>query len=884
MEKLANKILVIGWDSADWKIINPLMDAGEMPALQSLIDNGVCGNIATLDPPLSPMLWTSIATGMRPHKHGILGFLEPDDSGKNLRQTHITSRKVKAIWNILNQQKMKSNVIGWWPSHPAEPINGTMISNFYQTANFADDWKNWDLKKGCVHPENMHETFANLRVHPTELTEAHILPFIPDAAKINQTKDKSLMQLTKQLAECASVHNALTYILENDKNWNLTCVYFEAPDLISHGFMKFHPPKMEHIPQESFDLYKDVVNGIYKFHDMMLYRTLQLIDDDTTVILLSDHGFYSDYLRPKLLPKEPAAIALEHSPYGVFVARGPNIKKDERIFGASILDITPTLLTMFGLPVGADMDGKPLVQIFEEEIKPTVIPSWEFVDGESGQHPKEFKADIYEVHDEKALQQLADLGYIESPNEANNDENFNNNIKENQFYLARSYYNAKEFPKAIEILEALSSSKPVKERFARYLLECHLSLNNTKRCREILDELKNDKIEKSINEENLQIAIDYTNPNQLKKTKSTKKTTTDTFGILMIEGNILLNENKNEEAIACFEKADKLSKDALYSRMALGNAYMQSKRYNDAIRIFENEIVYDPNNSQAFFGLGICHHKLNNYDKAIDYLLDSIGLIYFNPSAHYHLAESFFEIGLYHEAAQAYEMALRLAPNMQIARTKLEKVCKEYLHDTERYEKIISEDIYKNAETIYIVSGLPRSGTSMMMQLLEAGGLPVFTDSLRNADENNLKGYYEHEAVKIIHKDNSWMKNAVEKTVKVVSHLLPNLPMRYKYKIVFMERDLDEVITSQSKMLQNLGKLEQNTAHYSIEVSFRQTNDKIKNWLNDKPNIEVLFVEYKDAIENGNEVIQQLNTFFNSKLNTEDMQQVIDKNMYRTQK
>ena len=85
-------------------------------------------------------------------------------------------------------------------------------------------------------------------------------------------------------------------------------------------------------------------------------------------------------------------------------------------------------------------------------------------------------------------------------------------------------------------------------------------------------------------------------------------------------------------------------------------------------------------------------------------------------------------------------------------------------------------------------------------------------------------------------------------------------------------------------MLQNLGKLEQNTAHYSIEVSFRQTNDKIKNWLNDKPNIEVLFVEYKDAIENGNEVIQQLNTFFNSKLNTEDMQQVIDKKMYRTQK
>lgn len=872
---------MIGWDSADWKVINPLLDAGEMPALQSLIDNGVCANIATLDPPLSPMLWTSIATGMRPHKHGILGFLEPDETAKNLRQTHITSRKVKAVWNILNQQNMKSNVIGWWPSHPAETINGTMISNFFQTANFSEDWKKWELKKGCVHPESMHDTFAALRVHPTELTQAHILPFIPDAAKIDQSKDKSLMQLTKQLAECASVHNALTYILENDKDWNLTCVYYEAPDLISHGFMKFHPPKMDHIPQQQFELYKDVVNGIYKFHDMMLDRTLQMIDDETTVILISDHGFHSDHLRPKSLPKEPAAIALEHAPYGIFVARGPGIKKDERIFGASVLDITPTLLTMFGLPVGADMDGKPLVQIFNDFIQPEVIPSWEFIEGDSGQHPKEFKADVYEVHDEKALQQLADLGYIEQPGEANNDENFNNNIKENQFYLARSYYNAKEFPKAIEILEELAKSKPIKDRFARYLIECHLSLNNTKRCRELVDEIKTNQVEQAVKEQNLRIAMDYANANLIKQILE-KQPNTNTFGLLMLEGNILLNEQKEEEAIACFEKADKLSKNALYSRMSLGNAYMQAKRYTDAIRVFEAEIIYDPNNNQAFFGLAICHHRMQNYDTAIDYMLDSIGLLYFNPSAHYHLAESFFENEMYHEAAQAYEMALRLAPNMAVARMKLEKVCKEYLHDYERYEKIMAEDIYKDAEEIYIVSGLPRSGTSMMMQLLEAGGLPVFTDSLRTADDNNKKGYYEHEAVKIIHKDSSWMKNAVNKTVKVVSHLLPNLPMRYKYKIVFMERDLNEVVTSQSKMLQNLGKLEQNSTHYSIESSFNQTNEKVKNWIHGKQNIDVLFINYKDAIEKSDETIKQLNLFFNSALETDKMHSIVDKNMYRT--
>ncbi|MFN8295895.1 MAG: alkaline phosphatase family protein [Chitinophagales bacterium] len=865
------KVLVIGWDSADWKIINPLMDAGEMPALQSLVENGICGNIATLDPPLSPMLWTSIATGMRPHKHGILGFLEPDASGKNLRQTHITSRKVKAIWNILNQENKKSNVIGWWPSHPAEPINGTMISNFFQSANFAEEWDKWELKEGCVHPKQMHDTFAELRVHPTELTEAHILPFIPDAAKINQEIDKSLVHLTKNLAEAASVHNCLTYLLENDKDWDLMAVYFEAPDLISHGFMKFHPPKMDHISQASYDMYKDVVNGIYKFHDMMLERTLEMIDEHTTVIILSDHGFHSDHLRPKSLPKEPAAIALEHSPYGIFVAKGPNIKKDERIFGASVLDITPTLLTLFGLPVGADMDGKPLVQIFENEVQPTMIPSWEFVDGNSGQHSKELKADIYEIHDEKALQQLADLGYIEQPGEANNDENFKNNIKENQFYLARSYYNANEYPKAIEILEELIKDKPAKERFVRYLLECHLNLNNTARCRELLNELKEEKSKVEAEE-------------KLKNPDMNTDTSTDSFRLLMIEGTILLNERNNTEAIVCFEKADNLSKDALYSRISLGNAYMQAKRWEDAKRIFEGEIKYDANNNSAFFGLGICYHNIGDYDNAIDAFLDSIGLLYFNPAAHYHLAESFFENNMYHEAAQAYEMALRLAPKMGIARMKLEKVCKEYLKDEERYNKIMSEDIYTDAKEIIIVSGLPRSGTSMMMQLLEAGGLPVFTDNLRSADENNLKGYYEHEAVKIIHKDNSWMKNAVGKTVKVVSHLLSNLPMRYKYKIVFMERDINEVTSSQSKMLQNLGKLAQDTAHFNVEQSFRQTNEKVKKWLEDKPNMDVLFVEYEEAINNSMQIINQLNTFFGGKLDTEKMMQVIDKNLYRTKK
>ena len=131
------------------------------------------------------------------------------------------------------------------------------------------------------------------------------------------------------------------------------------------------------IKEEEFDLYKDVVKGAYRFHDMMLERLLQLAGPDTTVILCSDHGFESGSQRPRGIPREPAGPAAWHRQYGIFVMAGPGIKRDERIYGASLIDIAPTVLTLFDLPIGEDMDGRPLLEAFEETPKVKTIPSWE---------------------------------------------------------------------------------------------------------------------------------------------------------------------------------------------------------------------------------------------------------------------------------------------------------------------------------------------------------------------------------------------------------------------------------------------------------------------------------------------------------------------------
>ena len=132
---MSKKVLLIGWDAADWKLIWPLIAKGQMPALKKLMEKGVYGNMGTMNPPYSPMLWSSVATGKTPDKHGVLGFIEVMPNMKGIRPVTVNSRKVKALWNILHHEGYKSNVVGWWPSFPAEPIHGTVVSDKFQKVN-----------------------------------------------------------------------------------------------------------------------------------------------------------------------------------------------------------------------------------------------------------------------------------------------------------------------------------------------------------------------------------------------------------------------------------------------------------------------------------------------------------------------------------------------------------------------------------------------------------------------------------------------------------------------------------------------------------------------------------------------------------------------------
>jgi len=181
---------------------------------------------------------------------------------------------------------------------------------------------------------------------------------------------------------------------------------------------------------------------------------------------------------------------------------------------------------------------------------------------------------------------------------------------------------------------------------------------------------------------------------------------------------------------------------------------------------------------------------------------------------------------------------------------------------------------------ITVVSGLPRSGTSLIMQMLEKGGLELLTDNVRKADESNPRGYFEYEKVKTLQRVASWLAEADGKAVKIIAQLLKYLPHTYDYKVIFIERNIDEVLQSQEKMLNTLGRKPQSNNDILAKTFRRQITDT-KKWFEGQHNISALFISYNDAIFQQKKIAEDINTFLGLDLNIDAMENAVDRSLYR---
>ncbi|QEG37440.1 alkaline phosphatase family protein [Bythopirellula goksoeyrii] len=629
------RVLLIGWDAADWQMIDPLIEKGYMPTLAKLMSEGAWGNLATLRPILSPILWNTVATGKRADQHGVLGFTEPDADATGVRPTSSTSRKCKALWNILSQCGLRSNVVGWYASHPAEPINGVIVSNQFENSHL-EKGLDAPLPTGAVHPPELADELASFRVHPREIDASALLPFVPKAAEVARQESNRLGKLQHLISQSATIHAVATHLMANT-DWDFTAIYYEGIDRCGHEFMHCHPPKMEQVSDEEYEAYKGCMESIYRFHDMLLETLLKLAGDDTAVVLMSDHGYYNDHLRPD--PGEGKAGPVEwHRPFGIIAAHGPGIRAGSRAYGASLLEIAPTVLQLLGLPAAYDMPGRVMAEILEECSTLPRIESWEDIEGKCGMHPPETRVDPAEA--QAMLQQLADLGYIEAEGE-NAEISVAKTIAGNQISLVQAMMDAQLYAGAIEILEQLDDETRDLVASKLLLASCLLGVGDRKRARSVLLEIEAQQPEAP--------------------------------RMHMMLGTLEFADGNTEAALDHFQEVVKSEprQPGLYNK--LGEVFLSVKRYDQAFEAFEKALQIDGENPIALAGMARTKLEVSEPEAALDFGLSAAELVHHFPRVHLVIGEARISLGDHHGAIEALECCVRQAPRLAAAHQALAK-------------------------------------------------------------------------------------------------------------------------------------------------------------------------------------------------------------------
>ncbi len=415
-ERRMPSVLVVGIDGLDWGRVADMIEEGRLPTLEQLRREGTSGMLRSIPPYISPSIWTSMATGKTEEKHGIQGFLVDRGRTREATPTSSNMRRVKAFWQILTERDMSVGVIGWLVTWPAEPVNGYIISNRLRRLLSWDDrtddiTRSLDRLLDAVHPSTLLPELLELRAAGGDVPESEIESYLGTTSHLDNAEVRSLLaELRRIRAGDLSALATLRHMTETSPT-DLTAVYFRGLDLVCHVYWRHMEPESWgwDLAPEPVETFAPVIERYYVKTDEMLGEVLDLVGENTIVVVCSDHGFAGHRGYPGF--EGDVAVGTDmHREDGVLFVRGPGIRKGVEITGASVLDIGPTLLALMGLPVADDMDGRPLTNVMEPdflETRPvTTIDTYET--GEPTEEPEPIPSPV----DEEIKEQLRSLGYI----------------------------------------------------------------------------------------------------------------------------------------------------------------------------------------------------------------------------------------------------------------------------------------------------------------------------------------------------------------------------------------------------------------------------------------------------------------------------------------
>ena len=379
----SGRVLLVGLDGADWNVVDPLITAGRMPHLAALIRTGVRARMKTIAPMLSPVVWTSMATGVVPARHGILDFMAATETEGERVPVSSTQRRVKALWTILSDNGVSVGIVGWWATWPAEAVHGFIVSDRVAQQIFGATPASRAERSGKVYPPEADAMVVAETVAPESVTPADLAPFMrlpADATDLPAAQSK-LIDDFKTLYASGRTYVGSAVALAARYRPDFLAVYIEGTDTVGHLFMPYAPPPLAGVDAEAQQRFARTVDAYYVHADGLLGRLLEAYTP-ATVIVASDHGFRTGENRPLTESRIGYGAAADwHRKYGILVLNGPAFRRGVSLDEASVLDLTPTILRLLGLPVGEDMDGRPISEAFDPgwvtAHTEQYVPTWE---------------------------------------------------------------------------------------------------------------------------------------------------------------------------------------------------------------------------------------------------------------------------------------------------------------------------------------------------------------------------------------------------------------------------------------------------------------------------------------------------------------------------
>ncbi len=401
----APRVLLIGVDGVSWEVVEPLLRQGKLPHIQRLMESGAYGSLATLRPTLSPAIWTTVATGRPVSEHGISGFVTEEGQvvTRNLRRS-------PALWNILSDRGLSVGVVGWWVTWPAEEVKGFMVSPYAgmerpRRRDFQEEIPHLTYPEELI--EELKPLMAEVRARRQEVFRRIFPSFLPEKASRDQ---REAVADTGKVLFLDELNATFGLYLLKKYTPDFFAFYLQGTDVAGHRFWKYRDPKAlpYRVGDQDLAVFGDVIDNYYIYADEVIGRFLKACSEDTSVLLLSDHGM-SPYM-PEDRRDDWLSGHHRRGEPGILVLSGKSFRKGH-LAHASVLDIAPTVLYLLGLPLDEGMAGYPLTAALKREFVGSFPPFYTaaYRDGQVrvGQEAEESGLE------DSIKERLRSLGYIQ---------------------------------------------------------------------------------------------------------------------------------------------------------------------------------------------------------------------------------------------------------------------------------------------------------------------------------------------------------------------------------------------------------------------------------------------------------------------------------------